>query len=89
MRRYASTTVEGEVFRLGQEVPSMDELLDDAGEVGGFFCDLCSQTQLQGILKLYPSAYKKHVKLPALITWAQERLAALSSSVCVAEAAQT
>ena len=71
---------------MGEEVPSIDELLDENGELGSFFCDLWTEAQLKGILAFYPRGYKQHDKLAAVLGWAKGRLSTLSAATAVAHA---
>jgi hypothetical protein len=70
-------TADGETFRLGEEVPAIDELLNADGTPDDVLADLWTETQLLGMLKLYPKAYGGRKGLPALLKWIQARLLAI------------
>ena len=66
-RRLPSVLLDGMLLRLGEEVPSMEELLGEGQWPNPLGIHVNFDGQLEAILRLYPKAYSKRPELPSLL----------------------
>lgn len=66
--RLKTKTEHGEIFILGAEIPDFDEFIEELDSNDPFMLELYGDSQIRGMLALYPKAYKNRKELPRAIS---------------------
>lgn len=72
--RGPSVRVDGMRLQLGEEVPSIEELLGEGKWSNPLHIQVYTACQLQAMLQLYPKAYAKRAELPSMMERVQAEL---------------
>lgn len=78
--RGPSVRVDGMRLQLGEEVPSIAEILGEGKWSSALDMAVYSESQLTAMLRLYPKAYAKHLDLPAAIDRVRSELTARATA---------